>query len=139
MEERALKVLPVVTRTRQAVVLLTMAIDGQDKVDDLVENPARQTQETRSGVLRPRGIEALGEEDLEVCESAKSVFSVLRQRQHCCRLTSPRPTSFMSLDSNSRSSTFVGVLGLFLALVAFFAFGFATRPPTVACFWGESA
>lgn len=139
MEEWALEVLPVVARTRQAVVLLTMAIDGQDEVDDLVEDVARQTQETRAGVLRPRGIEALGEEDLGVCKSAKSVFSAWRQRQHCCRLTSPRPTSFMSLDSNSRSSTFMGVLGLFLALLAFFAFGFATRPPTVACFWGESA
>lgn len=139
MEERAVKVLPVVTRTRQAVQLLAVAIDGQDEVDDLVEDTARQTQETWTGVLRPRGIEALGEEDLEVCEPAKSVSSVWRRRQHCCRLTSPRPISFMSLDSNSRSSTFMGVLGLFLALVAFFAFGFATRPPTVACFWGESA
>lgn len=139
MEERTLEVLPVVARTRQAVLLLAMAIDGQDEVDDLVEDTARQTQETWAGVLRPRGIEALGEEDLEVCESAKSVFRVWRRRQHYCRLTSPRPTSFMSLDSNSRSSTFMGVLGLFLALVAFFAFGFATRPPTVACFWGESA
>lgn len=77
MEERAVEVLPVVARTRQTVLLLAMAIDGQDEVDNLVEDTARQTQETWAGVLRPRGIEALGEEDLEVCESAKSGFQCL--------------------------------------------------------------
>lgn len=46
MEEWAVEVLPVVARTRQAVLLLTMAIDGQDEVDDLVEDVARQAQET---------------------------------------------------------------------------------------------
>lgn len=139
MEEWAIEVLPVVARTRQAVLQLTMAIDGQDVVDDLVKDTARQTQETWTGVLRPRRIEALGEEDLEVCKSAKSVFIVWLQRQHSCRPTSPRPTSFISLASNSRSSALKVAPGFFLAFVAFFAFGFATRPPTVACFWGESA
>lgn len=73
MEGWALEVLPVVARTRQAVLLLAMRVDGQDEVDYLIENVTRQTHEARAGILRPRRIEALGEEDLDVCESTKSV------------------------------------------------------------------
>lgn len=135
MEERAPKVLAV-ARTRLAVLLLALLVDGQDEVDDLVADAARKTHETRSSVLNPWRIKAVRVEGLGVCESTKSVFTP----RHSRRPTSPRPTSFISLASNSRSSTFIGTLDLFLDLLALF--GFSIRPLAeagVAGLWGTCA
>lgn len=105
MEEWAIKVLPVAARTRQ-VVLLTTRVDGQDEVDDLVEDVTRQSQETRAGVLKPRRIVALGEEDLDVCKSTKSV--------HRCACTLKSTTTL--LQTCLSTTDFLHELGLELQI-----------------------
>lgn len=77
MEERALKVLLAIARTRLVVLLLTLLLDGQDEVDDLVAYLTRQAHERCAGILDPRGTKAGGEEGLDVFKSIKSAFSML--------------------------------------------------------------
>lgn len=77
MEELALKILLAIARTRLAVLLLTLLVDGQDEVNDLVAYISRQAHERRAGILDPRGTKAGGEEGLDICKSIKSAFDML--------------------------------------------------------------